>query len=235
MADKKHKKNILSQRERIMKLQQNKDRERFEKFRYFGQQLEMENSMIKSQIVEMRRPVKVERSLPALTQSQSAVHLPIIKKYSHRAESDFLKDVRERDWKMYMNTREVIEENKTQETQNQVLKRKLFTHKYKSYLQHAKSNCKMAWERLEELRAAQGDCIHDPHAEKKSANFGGFGAKDESKPIQKANKDQHSSETKPGQATTTPTPAQGTSNTGAQPQKPSNTTTKPKPGEQAEF
>jgi hypothetical protein len=228
MSEKKHKKNILSQRERIAQMQQNRDRERLEKFRYFGSQLELENSMIKSQIVDLRRPAKVERSLPAMAQSQSATHLPIIKKYSERAESEFLKEVRERNWKMYMNTREVIEGNKTQETQNQVLKRKLFNYKYKDYLKHAKSNCKMAWERLEELRAAQGESIVDPHAVEK-----GFGGKQESKPIQKESQPSHSTEAKP---VPKPTVAPEAPKPHAQPQKPANTTTsKPKAQADGEF
>lgn len=166
MADKKAK-NILSHREKALKYQRNKDRETLEHLKYVGKQLEQENSLIKSQILEMRKPVLTERSLPSMTQSMSSVQLPPIRRVPSSQKESFLKDVRDRDWKMYMSSREVIKDNDVNDTYNHDLKRKLFNQKYNMFMKQTKESCHDTWNRLEMLRANQGDHLDDPSCKTK--------------------------------------------------------------------
>lgn len=176
MADKKAK-HVMSQREKLKKLQSNRDRETLEHLKYVGHQIEMENSLIKSQILDMRKPAVTERTLPSMTKSVSSVHLPPIKKIPEQQKRSFLDDIRVRDWKLYMNSREVLKGNEMTETKNQELKRKLFKHKYGMLMKQTKENCKGTWKRLEELQNLQGLTINDTKG--KSEN------EKESKPVQK--------------------------------------------------
>jgi Ni,Fe-hydrogenase I large subunit len=191
MAEKK-KKNPISKREMLLRLQKNKDEEKLEQIKYTGRLLEMESSLIKSQIEDYKKPPQKELSLVSLPKSQSSVHLPPIKKLGLKEQKGFLDEIRGRNWKLYMSSREVIEGNVTNQYQNEELKRKLFKEKYRHYLQKARQDCNHRWQRLEELQNKQGAFIEDPIFKKKSATkeATGFKAAPEaqSKPVVVAEK-----------------------------------------------
>jgi hypothetical protein len=128
MADKK-KKLQLSKREMLARFQKNKDEERLEQIKYTGKLLELESSLIKSQIEEFKKPPQKELSLISLPKSQSSVHLPPIKKLGIKESKPFLDEIRGRNWKLYMSSREHIEDNIVFQQQNEELKRKTVQRK----------------------------------------------------------------------------------------------------------
>ena len=74
--------------------------------------------------------------------SQSSTHLPPIRKKGAKEQVEFLKDVRHRDWPMYMNSRAVVNDMHTSKAYNEDLKRKLFREKYDRYMINTNQHCK---------------------------------------------------------------------------------------------
>lgn len=160
MADKKKKPQNMHKDQASM--QRYRDLERLEQIRYTGQLLEMESSLIKSQIQELKRPNLTDPTQALVSKSQSAVYLPPIKKLGIRDQRGFLNEVKARDWKLYMSSKQEIEGNAAFQQQNEELKRKLFKQKYRHYVEVAKKQCIDKWQRLEELQKKQGPRLDDP-------------------------------------------------------------------------
>lgn len=150
MSDKKHKYRLTA-KEKQMLAQRNKDREVLEQFKYQGKLIDMESSLVKSQLEEVKGLSKYDPQTASIIRSHSSVHLPPIKKQGNPEDINYLKDVRQRDYKKYMVSRNQILDNKVHQTQNDELKRKLFRMKYRKYMIHTNDDCKHAWKKLEEI------------------------------------------------------------------------------------
>ena len=155
MAEAKSSKYKLSARGRDILLLRNRDREKSEQFKYQGKLIEMENSLVRSQLEEVQHMPKYSSESAQLMRSKPTLHLPPIRKQGNDEDTSYLRDVRNRDYKKYINSRNLLQNNQIHQTMNDELKQKLFDLKYNKYMVDTKDNCKAIWRRFEETSNKQ--------------------------------------------------------------------------------
>lgn len=141
----------LSSRNRINWMQKRQDEEKLSQILYQGHLINLEGDIYKSELKSARKANNTNFSSSNLTKSHSNVHLPPIKPVDDVQTKNFLSDLRQRDYKKYLESLKIVKHNQETKQTNDVLKDKLFRIKFKSYNSMAKEASHHQWNKLESI------------------------------------------------------------------------------------
>lgn len=89
-------------------------------------------------------------------------NFPIVKRKGTGYHKRFVREVKPRDYGLYLNSLNAMKEYRSAEYENKHIKEKLFREKYKICMNQFKQNSKHSWQRVMELQHVQPKPCNDP-------------------------------------------------------------------------